>query len=49
MRRMYSQMLAPPPNGAGLDMGMATEALINRISHTENNLEFIETLTEDSF
>jgi transcription termination factor Rho len=49
MRRMFSQMLAPPPNGAGLDMGMATEAIINRISHTENNLEFVETLTEDSF
>ncbi len=49
MRRMFSQMLSPPPNGAGLDMAMATEAIINRISHTENNMEFVETLTEDSF
>ncbi len=49
MRRMFSQMLSPPPNGAGLDMAMATEALINRISHTENNMEFVETLTEASF
>jgi transcription termination factor Rho len=49
MRRMFAQMLAPPPNGAGLDMAMATEAIINRISHTENNMEFVETLTEDSF
>lgn len=49
MRRMFAQMLAPPPNGAGLDLAMATEAIINRISHTENNMEFVETLTEDSF
>jgi transcription termination factor Rho len=47
MRRMFSQMITPPPNGAGMDLANATEALIQRITRTENNQEFLETLTED--
>ncbi len=47
MRRMFSQMITPPPNGAGMDLVNATEALIQRFSRTENNQEFLETLTED--
>jgi len=47
MRRMYSQLLMAPPNGAGMEMVSATEAIIDRIRRTENNVEFLETLTED--
>jgi transcription termination factor Rho len=47
MRRMYSQLVTPPPNGAGMEMVNATEAIIDRIRRTENNVEFLETLTED--
>ena len=37
-----------PPNGAGMEMVSATEAIIDRIRRTENNVEFLETLTEDT-
>ncbi len=47
MRRMYSQMVAPPPNGAGLDMSTATEAILQRLARTENNIEFLETLSKE--
>jgi transcription termination factor Rho len=47
MRRMFSQMITPPPNGAGMDMVNATEAIIERMRRTENNQEFLETLTEE--
>jgi transcription termination factor Rho len=47
MRRMFSQMITPPPNGAGMDMVNATEAIIERIRRTESNQEFLETLTEE--
>jgi transcription termination factor Rho len=46
MRRMYIQMVSPPPQGAGMDSAVATEALLQRISKTKNNQEFLETLTE---
>src|SRR5450759_712472 len=46
MRRMYIQMVSPPPQGAGMDAAVATEALLQRISRTKNNQEFLETLTE---
>jgi transcription termination factor Rho len=49
LRRMYSHMVTPPPNGAGMDSVGATEAIIQRLSRTENNLEFLETLTEENF
>jgi transcription termination factor Rho len=44
MRRMLSQMMADPPNGAGMGIVGATEALIARIRQTESNEEFLETL-----
>jgi len=47
MRRMYDQMVASPPQGAGMDMTTATEAILQRLGRTENNLEFLETLTDD--
>jgi len=47
MRRMYSQMTSNPPAGAGMDPIIATEAIINRISKTKNNMDFLETLHEN--
>jgi len=44
MRRMVSQMMADPPNGAGMGLIGATEALVNRIRQTDTNEEFLETL-----
>ncbi len=46
MRRMFGQMVTPPPHGAGLDLTTATEAIIQRFQQTENNQVFLETLTE---
>jgi transcription termination factor Rho len=46
MRRMYDQMTASPPNGAGMDQGMATEAIMERIKNTSSNEEFLQTITE---
>ncbi|MGA2819653.1 MAG: transcription termination factor Rho [Anaerolineales bacterium] len=47
MRRMVAQMMSPPPNGAGMDLTQATEAILGRLAQTENNMEFLETLTKD--
>jgi transcription termination factor Rho len=47
IRRMYSQMVASPPNGAGMDAAAATEAILQRLAQSENNLDFLEQLTED--
>src|SRR5512137_2911842 len=47
MRRMYIQMISPPPQGAGMDSSVATEALLQRLSKIRDNQEFLETLTED--
>ena len=44
MRRMLSQMAADPPNGAGLGLVGATEALVNRLRQTDSNEEFLDTL-----
>ncbi len=49
LRRMYAQMIATPPNGAGMDITNATEAIIQRMARTENNMEFLETLTVEDF
>jgi transcription termination factor Rho len=46
MRRMFAQMIEPPV-GAGMDVTAATEALLHRIAQTENNIEFLESLSED--
>lgn len=47
MRRMYLQMIGTPPQGAGMDSAVATEAILQRMSKTKNNIEFLENLTED--
>jgi transcription termination factor Rho len=47
MRRMYLQMCGTPPQGAGMDSAVATEAILQRMSKTRTNQEFLETLTED--
>mgnify|MGYP001118395047 FL=1 len=47
MRRMYDQMIAQPPYGAGLDPSTAAEAILQRLSRTENNMDFLERLNED--
>jgi transcription termination factor Rho len=44
MRRMMSQMMADPPNGAGMGLVGATEAVINRLRQTDSNEEFMDTL-----
>ncbi len=46
MRRMYLQMISPPPQGAGMDTAVASEAILQRLSKTKNNVEFLESLTE---
>jgi transcription termination factor Rho len=46
MRRMYDQMIGHPPNGAGMDQGSATEAIMERIKNTNSNEEFLRTLAE---
>ncbi len=46
LRRMYSHMI-DPPNGSGMDVANATQALMQRFSRTETNMEFLETLTEE--
>jgi transcription termination factor Rho len=46
MRRRYLQMITPPPQGAGLDPAVATEAILQRMAKTKDNQEFLETLTE---
>jgi len=48
MRRMYNQMIAPPPTGAGMDMGAATEAVMQQIRQTKSNFDFLEQLGKDS-
>lgn len=46
MRRMVDQMTTSPPHGAGLDSSSATEAILQRLSKTDDNMEFLETLNE---
>lgn len=48
MRRMYLQMISPPPQGANMDSAVASEAILQRLSKSKNNVEFLESLTEDS-
>ncbi|MEN4011264.1 MAG: transcription termination factor Rho [Chloroflexota bacterium] len=48
MRRMYLQMIAQPPQGAGMDPSVATEALLQRLARSKNNMEFLESLTEET-
>jgi transcription termination factor Rho len=46
MRRMYSQMVTDPPNGAGMTFGQATEAILDEMKRTDNNMDFLETLNK---
>jgi len=46
MRRMYDQMVQAPPHGAGMDSTTGTEAILQRLAATKDNLEFLETLSE---
>jgi len=48
MRRMFIQMISPPPQGAGMDNAVATEAIITRMDRARNNIEFLENLTRDA-
>jgi transcription termination factor Rho len=47
MRRMYIQMISQPPQGAGMDPAVATEAILQRMFKTRNNQEFLEGLVEN--
>jgi len=47
VRRMYLQMIGNPPQGAGMDPAVATEAILQRMQRSKNNEEFLENLTED--
>lgn len=46
LRRMYGTMTAEPPHGAGMDMATAMDALLQRMSKTDTNMEFLESLKE---
>ena len=48
MRRMYLQMIGQAPQGAGMDAAVATEAILNKMSKTKDNIEFLEALTADA-
>ena len=48
MRRMYLQMTGTPPQGAGMDPSVATEAILQRLVRTKNNQEMLENLMEDA-
>jgi transcription termination factor Rho len=47
MRRMYLQMIGQQPQGAGMDSAVATEAIIQRMTKTRTNQEFLDNLVED--
>ena len=46
MRRMYDQMITSPPHGAGMDQGVATEAILSRFKQTKDNQEFLMRLND---
>ncbi len=47
LRRMYNQMVADPPQGAGMGHTAATEAILQRFQRSTNNMEFLESLTKN--
>ncbi len=49
IRRMFGQMIGTPPNGAGMDITNATEAIIQNMSQTANNVEFLEGIGKNGF
>jgi hypothetical protein len=46
---MFGQMITPPPNGAGMDITNATEAIIQSLSQTSDNSEFLESIGKNGF
>ena len=44
MRRMVSQLMSDPPNGAGMGLIGASELLVQRMRQTDTNEDFLETL-----
>lgn len=46
MRRMYGQMVNDPPTGAGMTMIQATEAIMQKMTKTDSNMDFLETLND---
>jgi len=46
MRRMFTQMTSSPPNGSGMDIGSATESVLDRRRETANNEEFLTILRD---
>ncbi len=46
MRRMYDQLIQSPPLGAGMGLSAGTEAILQRLAATKDNIEFLETLSE---
>ncbi len=47
MRRMYLQMVGNPPQGAGMDTAVASEAIYQRMLKSKTNDEFLEGLAND--
>jgi transcription termination factor Rho len=47
VRRMYLQMIGNPPQGAGMDPSVATEAILQKMIKTKNNEEFLQNLMDD--
>jgi transcription termination factor Rho len=48
MRRMLGQMMGTPPNGAGMEITNATEAVVDQLRRTDTNEEFLQALSEAS-
>ena len=48
IRRMYLQMVGNPPQGAGMDSAVATEAILQKMIRTKTNQELLESLMEDA-
>ena len=46
MRRMFLQMIGQPPQGGGMDIAIATEAILQRLEKTKDNMEFLSSLSE---
>ena len=47
MRRMYLQMVGTPPQGAGMDTAVATEAILQKMEKAKNNIDFLDSLTDN--
>ncbi len=45
MRRMWTQLTLPQPQGAGYEIGQAMDAFLSRFNRTKSNEEFLTSLT----